>query len=145
MMAQFSVLSRLKEPENSSIYSKMRVYDGESLKDTDPKAKSYQEYRDYAGADEGMSGVSTRFAYKILSTVFNYDQTEVAANPVHLMYVLEQRIAREDFPEETQRRYLEFIKGSSGAALRRSSSARKSRPPTSSPIPSTARTSSTAT
>ncbi len=34
--------SRLKEPENSSIYSKMRVYDGESLKDTDPKAKSYR-------------------------------------------------------------------------------------------------------
>jgi serine protein kinase len=70
MMAQFSVLSRLKEPENSSIFSKMRVYDGESLKDTDPKAKSYQEYRDYSGTDEGMSGISTRFAYKILSTVF---------------------------------------------------------------------------
>jgi len=111
MMAQFSVLSRLKEPENSSIYSKMRVYDGESLKDVDPKAKSYQEYRDYAGTDEGMTGVSTRFAYKILSSVFNYDQVEVAANPVHLMYVLEQRIAREDLPEEQSRRYLEFIKG----------------------------------
>src|SRR5690606_3522517 len=39
-LAQFAVLSRLKEPENSNIYSKMRVYDGESLKDTDPKAKS---------------------------------------------------------------------------------------------------------
>jgi len=105
------VLTRLKEPENSSIYSKMRVYDGESLKDTDPKAKSYQEYRDYAGPDEGMNGASTRFAYKILSTVFNYDQTEVAANPVHLMYVLEQRIARDDFPDETKRKYVEFIKG----------------------------------
>ncbi len=45
----------------------MRVYDGESLKDTDPKAKSYQEYRDYAGVDEGMNGLSTRFAFKILS------------------------------------------------------------------------------
>jgi serine protein kinase len=111
MMAQFSVLSRLKEPENSSIFSKMRVYDGESLKDTDPKAKSIQEYRDYAGTDEGMNGMSTRFAYKILSSVFNYDQTEVAANPVHLMYVLEQRIAREDLPEELAGRYLEFIKG----------------------------------
>src|SRR6478736_3396991 len=111
MMAQFSVLSRLKEPENSSIFSKMRVYDGESLKDTDPKAKSYQEYRDYAGPDEGMTGISTRFAYKILSTVFNYDQTEVAANPVHLMYVLEQRIGREDFQDEIKRKYLEFIKG----------------------------------
>ena len=110
-MAQFSVLTRLKDPENSSIYSKMRVYDGESLKDTDPKAKSYQEYRDYAGPDEGMTGMSTRFAYKVLSSVFNYDHTEIAANPVHLMYVLEQRIAREDLPEETQRRYLEFIKG----------------------------------
>jgi serine protein kinase len=111
MMAQFAVLSRLKDPENSSIYSKMRVYDGESLKDIDPKAKSYQEYRDYAGTDEGMSGISTRFSYKILSAVFNYDQTEVAANPVHLMYVLEQRILREDLPEETKRRYLDFIKG----------------------------------
>jgi serine protein kinase len=110
-MAQFSVLTRLKEPENSSIFSKMRVYDGESLKDTDPKAKSYQEYRDYAGPDEGLTGMSTRFAYKVLSAVFNYDHTEIAANPVHLMYVLEQRIAREDLPEETQRRYLEFIKG----------------------------------
>jgi serine protein kinase len=58
-----------------------------------------------------MTGISTRFAYKILSTVFNYDQTEVAANPVHLMYVLEQRIGREDFAEETKRKYLEFIKG----------------------------------
>jgi serine protein kinase len=111
MMAQFSVLTRLKEPENSSIYSKLRVYDGESLKDVDPKAKALQEYKDYAGTDEGMNGVSTRFAYKILSSVFNYDQTEVAANPVHLMYVLEQRIGREDYPEEIRRRYLVHRQG----------------------------------
>src|SRR4051794_15634473 len=111
MMAQFSVLTRLKEPENSSIYSKMRVYDGETLKDVDPKAKTLQEYRDYAGPDEGMTGLSTRFAYKILSAVFNHDQTEIAANPVHLMYVLEQRLAREDLPEETRRRYVEYVKG----------------------------------
>ncbi|MDX1804966.1 MAG: PrkA family serine protein kinase, partial [Alcanivorax sp.] len=45
MLAQFSILTRLKEPENSSIYSKMRVYDGENLKDVDPHAKSLQEYR----------------------------------------------------------------------------------------------------
>jgi serine protein kinase len=110
MMAQWSVLTRLVEPENSSIYSKMRVYDGETLKDTDPGAKSLQEYRDYAGVDEGMDGMSTRFAYKVLSATFNYDQTEVAANPVHLMYVLEQRILREHLPEDRQRRCLDFIK-----------------------------------
>ena len=111
MMAQFAVLTRVKEPENSSIFSKMRVYDGENLKDVEPNAKTYQEYRDFAGIDEGMNGISTRFSYKVLSSVFNYDQTEIAANPVHLMYVLEQRLLREQLPEETQRRYVDFIKG----------------------------------
>ena len=110
MMAQFSTLSRLKEPENSSIYSKMRIYDGENLKDTDPKAKSYQEYRDFAGVDEGMTGLSTRFAFKILSKVFNFDHREVAANPVHLMYVLEQQIEQEQFPPEIEERYLRYLK-----------------------------------
>ena len=110
MMAQFSALSRLKEPENSSIYSKMRVYDGENLKDTDPKAKSYQEYRDFAGVDEGMTGLSTRFAFKILSKVFNFDHREVAANPVHLMYVLEQQIEQEQYPPEVEERYLRYLK-----------------------------------
>lgn len=111
LLAQFSVLSRLKVPENSSLFSKMRVYDGETLKDTDPKAKSYQEYRDYAGVDEGMSGLSTRFAFKILSRVFNFDHSEVAANPVHLFYVIEQQVEREQFPQETADRYYEFLKG----------------------------------
>ncbi|MHA6612474.1 PrkA family serine protein kinase [Photobacterium damselae] len=111
ILARFSVLSRLKEPENSSVYSKMRVYDGETLKDTDPKAKSYQEYRDYAGVDEGMNGLSTRFAFKILSRVFNFDHSEVAANPVHLFYVLEQQIEREQFPQDLADKYLEHLKG----------------------------------
>ena len=110
MMSQFAVLTRLKEPENSSIFSKMQVYDGESLKDTDPRAKSYQEYRDYAGVDEGMTGISTRFAFKILSRVFNFDSAEVAANPVHLMYVLEQQIEREQFPAELETKYTSYIK-----------------------------------
>ncbi|MAC48344.1 MAG: PrkA family serine protein kinase [Oceanospirillum sp.] len=110
MLAQFSTLSRIKEPENSSIYSKMRVYDGENLKDTDPKAKSIQEYRDSAGVDEGMEGLSTRFAFKILSKVFNFDATEVAANPVHLLYVLENQIEQEQYAADVRERYLRFIK-----------------------------------
>ena len=110
MLAQFSVLSRIKVPENSNIYSKMRVYDGENLKDVDPRAKSLQEYRDAAGVDEGMNGLSTRFAFKILSRVFNFDAHEVAANPVHLLYVLEQQIDQEQFPAEVRERYLRYLK-----------------------------------
>ena len=59
------MLTRLKEHENSNLYSKMRVYDGEKLRDTDPKAKTLQEYKDAGGVDEGMTGISTRFAYKV--------------------------------------------------------------------------------
>ena len=110
MLARFCVLTRLKEHENSNLYSKLRVYDGEKLKDTDPKAKTLQEYKDAAGVDEGMSGISTRFAYKVLSETFNYDTTEVTADPVHLMYVLEQSIKREQYGDDTEKRYLEFIK-----------------------------------
>ena len=110
MLSQFSVLTRLREHENSSAFSKMRVYDGDSLKDTDPHAKTIQEYRDAAGINEGMDGISTRFAYKVLSETFNFDNQEVAADPVHLMFVLEQSIRREQLPEETEDKYIEFIK-----------------------------------
>jgi len=111
MLAQFSVLSRLKEHENSNLFSKLRAYDGENLKETDPKARSIQEYRDSAGIDEGMDGISTRFAFKVLSATFNYDSQEIGADPVHLMYVLEQAVQREQYPEATEKRLLDFIKG----------------------------------
>src|SRR3954469_12478810 len=111
MLARFSVLTRLRRHENSTLFAKMRVYDGESLKETDPRARSLQEYKESAGVDEGMEGASTRFAFKVLAATFNHDTTEVAADPVHMMYVLEQSIRRDQLPTETEKRYLEFIKG----------------------------------
>jgi len=111
MMAQYSVLTRLVEPENSNIFSKMESYDGKNLKDKDPQAKSLEEYKDVAGVSEGMEGSSTRFAFKILSKVFNYDSEEVAANPIHLMYVLGKQIQQEQLPPEIEDRYIAFIKG----------------------------------
>ncbi len=88
----------------------MRAYDGESLKDSDPRAKTVQEYRDAAGVDEGMEGLSTRFAFKVLSNTFNFDTQEVSADPVHLMYVLEQAIKREQFGDDIEKKLIAFIK-----------------------------------
>ena len=110
MLARLCVFSRLEAPENSTIVSKMKVYDGENLKNTDPRAKSYQEYKDFATKDEGMSGLSTRWAFKILSKTFNFDRRETAADPIHLMYVLEDAIQKEQFPTETEQKYIGFIK-----------------------------------
>jgi serine protein kinase len=110
MLARFSVLSRLKQHANSNLFSKMRAYDGESLRESDPKARSPQEYRDAAGVDEGMTGISTRFAFKILSKVFNYGTDEVAADPVHLLYVLEKAILQEQFPKEVEEALITSLK-----------------------------------
>ena len=110
MLSRFCVMSRLREHENSNLYAKMRVYDGDSLRETDPKAKSLQEYKDAAGQDEGMDGVSTRFAFKVLASTFNFDPTEISADPVHLMYVLEQAIKREQVSPDIEKRYIESIK-----------------------------------
>lgn len=111
MLAQFSVLTRLEKPENSPLFTKMEIYDGKNLKDKDPSAKSLQEYREMAGVKEGMAGMSTRFAYKILSQTYNFDSTEIAANPVHLTYVLERAIQQESLPPAIEEEYVTFIKG----------------------------------
>lgn len=110
VLSEFCVLTRLKPHENSNLWSKMKVYDGENIRDADPRAKSILEYKEQAGQDEGMTGISTRFAFKVLSETFNFDTSEVSADPVHLMYVLEQRIKREQFAEDVENTYLEFIK-----------------------------------
>src|SRR5204863_9217127 len=36
--------------------------------------------------------------------------TEIAANPVHLLYILEKRIEEEQYPVETKEKYLAFLK-----------------------------------
>jgi serine protein kinase len=109
-LAEFSVLSRLAVPENSSVYSKLRSYNGENLKDVDPRSKSVKEYRDDAGMQEGFSGLSTRWAFKTISAAFNRDPSEIAADPVNLLVVLEERLAKEDIQEEYKRRLRGHIK-----------------------------------
>jgi serine protein kinase len=110
MLAQFMVLTRLVEPSNSTMNAKMRVYNGEAVKDTMPNAKPIEEYRMAAGVEEGMSGMSTRFAFKIISKCLDLRPDERQANPVDLMFVLEEAIRLEHLPEETAKRYNYFIR-----------------------------------
>jgi serine protein kinase len=109
-LAEFTVLSRLVVPENSSVYSKLRTYNGENLKDVDPRSKSVKEYRDDAGPAEGFSGLSTRWAFKTISAAFNRDPSEIAADPVNLLVVLEERLTKDDLPDEYKRRLRSHIK-----------------------------------
>jgi serine protein kinase len=110
VLSEFVVLTRLMEPGNSHIYTKMKVYNGENVKETMPQAKPVDEYREAAGKEEGMNGLSTRFAFKILSETFNLRPDEVQANPIDLMYVLEESLKREHLQQEKLDKYLSFLK-----------------------------------
>ena len=111
ILSQFCVMSRLKVPQNSTLFLKMRVYNGENVKNQDPRSRPIQEYKDIAGVNEGMDGLSTRFAFKILSKTFNYDTEEIAANPIHLMYILKNSISEEQFPKDKETELLGTLDG----------------------------------
>jgi serine protein kinase len=111
LLAQFCIMSRLVVPQNTPLYSKMRVYNGENIKNDDARAKPLQELRDDAGVNEGMNGLSTRFAFKALSASFDMDPEETASNPIHLMYLLKTIVPQEQFPEELEDALLETLEG----------------------------------
>lgn len=123
ILAKFSVLTRIIDPENSNKMTKMEVYNGEIKKDTDTSAKSVQEYRDTAGPNEGMSGYSTRSMHKVISATFSYDKQEPspAANPVHAMTVLlrslEQEYAHDKKTLDEYKTYLKALGNKYGEFL----------------------------
>jgi serine protein kinase len=110
MMAQFAVLTRLKEPENSSC-----IQQDAGLRRREPEG--------HRSARQELPGVPRlrrrrRRHERHLDALRLQDPprcststaTEVAANPVHLMYVLEQQIEREQFPAEVEAEVPAFIK-----------------------------------
>jgi serine protein kinase len=97
-LAQFSVMSRIAPTKHSNREVKMRIYNGENLKHKNPEAKNIPEYKTEAHeneVDEGFSGISTRYAFKALAKTFNFDAEEVAANPLHLLLILNESIKQE--------------------------------------------------
>jgi serine protein kinase len=113
ILSRFCVLSRLKAHENSNLYSKMRVYDGESLKDTDPRAKSAQNIRHRRGRRR-HGRIRPRFAFWSVRQCSTSTQKSPPTRST--CGVLEQSIWRA-VPEETEEipqhqgraRYAEFI------------------------------------
>lgn len=104
-LAQFCVQSRLVPSKHSPRDVKMRIYNGENLKHKNPDAKNIPEYKKEAhdgSFDEGFSGISTRFAFKILAQAFNSNPEEVSANPLSLLLILDKRVKEEHLSKDEE-------------------------------------------
>ena len=117
ILARFFVLTRLESPtgedtpdeSKTSYKAKMRVYNGEDLKNRGITALSFPEYRQLASKDEGFAGLSVRLAEKVLAAVYNNDPEELAADPVTLFKILKDTIYKERFPESIETTYNAFL------------------------------------
>lgn len=92
LLGQFVIMSRLDSGASLSLETKMRVYNGEPMKEKDPNAKSFEEYQKNKPHNEGFTGISTRDSFKIIANVFDQDVTETAADPVNLFKSLSNYI-----------------------------------------------------
>lgn len=116
LLAKFSVMSRLAETEGVAKYDpeiRAQVYDGKIPEGADSKVPTISELREYAPLEEGMSGISTRFAFKTLTETFNANANagEMAADPVLLAEVLEDRIKKDgQIPQGEKDRLVGFLR-----------------------------------
>ncbi len=113
LLAKFMTLTRISNPENSNIFHKMKVYNGEDIKATEPRVKSLMDYKANADHTEGYFGMSNRTGLAILAATFNKDVSEVSANSVHLIYEIDKYIDKTyTHPKEAEVKntYLSFLK-----------------------------------
>lgn len=104
ILSKFTVLSRLKvegTTPGEGLSLKMKAYNGENVKESAVVGKPYAEYRSLAGINEGMDGLSTRWAFKILSKVFNSTE-EISADPVLLLNTLHDSVIKEGYSKEDE-------------------------------------------
>ena len=110
MLSRITVASRLEEPLGSklSLISKIKIYDGQSLKNEDPSAKALQQYREDVTLDEGNDGLSTRFAFKAIAQAYLAGEEE-SLDVTELVHVLRKEIKELRLPEEKEVKLFGFI------------------------------------
>jgi serine protein kinase len=92
LLGRTVIASRLKgSAKLSSKEMKLRIYDGQDLRDEKENAPTLFELSREAGYDEGMTGISTRAAFKIISRAANSGE-EIGLDPIELLRVSKEEI-----------------------------------------------------
>ncbi|MDR3571000.1 MAG: PrkA family serine protein kinase [Candidatus Pacebacteria bacterium] len=91
LLARTVIASRLVKSANAKPALKMRIYDGSDIRGEVANAPTVYDLKKEAGPDEGMTGISTRTAFKILAAAANTGD-EVALDPVELLEITKKEL-----------------------------------------------------
>ncbi len=105
--AMFAILSRLEPTPKCDLLTKLKLYNGEEVVEKGRTKKvDLNELRDEAKF-EGMNGISTRFIMKSLDNALS--ESPEGITPIHSREALINMVRDADMPDDTRKRYLEFL------------------------------------
>jgi len=107
--SMFAILSRLEPTNKCDLMVKLKLYNGEEVVEKGRTKKiDVNELREEA-KNEGMSGISTRFIMKALDSALSDSSEQDCIHPIAVRESLVNMVKEYDFPEDTKKRYLEFL------------------------------------
>lgn len=115
LLAKFAVMSRLSSEDKVAKYApdvRAILYDGHDPEGPKSSTPTIDDLCKAGPKDEGMFGISTRFASKALSATFNAraNEGEIGADPILLFEVLGAEIKREKTLSQADKdRYLGLL------------------------------------
>jgi serine protein kinase len=105
--AIFAILTRLQPTAKCDLLTKLKLYNGEEVVEKGHAKKiDLGELREDAHG-EGMSGISPRFIMKALDSALSRHPEGIT--PIHIREVLIKMVKEADLPDDTRKRYLEFL------------------------------------
>lgn len=107
--SMFAILTRLHPTNKCDLLTKLKLYNGEEIVEKGRTKKiDVHELKEEA-RDEGMTGISTRFIMKALDNALSDNIEDNCIHPLSVRKSLVQLVKDSDFPEDTRKRYLEFL------------------------------------
>jgi len=105
--AMFAILTRLQPSAKCDLLTKLKLYNGEEVVEKGHTKKvDLAELKEDAKS-EGMSGISPRFIMKALDNTLTRHPEGIT--PIHIRDVLIRMVKEADLPDDTRKRYLEFL------------------------------------
>lgn len=105
--AMFAILSRLEPSNKADPMTKLHMYNGDEVVEKGTISKVDVRELQEESRREGMFGISPRFIMKAIDNALTEHPEGI--NPINVREALINMVKAGDFPDDTRKRYLEFL------------------------------------